>query len=139
MDDEADATSLSVTLRSELGQLESDVLDMSNTITRQLAKAIIEGQELDNILSNLILAQADSTMNSAMGEVYSLIGNLGESVVGAVAGGITGSFGGGSTGSSTANIFNVNVATQDAASFRNSETQLASSLSRAVAHGNRGL
>lgn len=138
MDDE-DATSLSATLRSELSLLESDVLDMSNTITKQLAQAIVEGQELDNILSNLVLAQADSTMNSAIGEVYSLVGNLGESIIGAVVGSVTGGLGGSSAGNSTANIFNVNVATQDAASFRNSETQLASSLSRAVARGNRAL
>lgn len=138
MDDE-DATSLSATLRSELSLLESDVLDMSNTITKQLAQAIVEGQELDNILSNLVLAQADSTMNSAIGEVYSLVGNLGESVVGAVVGSLSGGFGGSSAGASTANIFNVNVAAQDATSFRNSETQLASSLSRAVARGNRAL
>lgn len=137
--DEDDATSLSATLRSELSLLETDVLDMSNTITRQLAQAIIEGQALDDILSSLVLAQADSAMNSAMGDVYSLVGNLGESVVGAVLGGITGNFGGTSSGASTANIFNVSVATQDATSFRNSETQLASSLSRAVARGNRAL
>lgn len=143
MDDDAEATSLSATLRSELSLLEGDVLDMSNTITRQLAKAIIEGQELDTLLSGLVLAQADRAMNSAMGDVYSLVGNLGESVMGAVMGGITGSLGGGfggsSAGTGTANIFNVNVAAQDVASFRNSETQLASSLSRAVARGNRAL
>lgn len=143
MDDDAEATSLSATLRSELSLLEGDVLDMSNTITRQLAKAIIEGQELDTLLSSLVLAQADRAMNSAMGDVYSLVGNLGESVMGAVMGGITGSLGGGfggsSAGTGTANIFNVNVAAQDVASFRNSETQLASSLSRAVARGNRAL
>lgn len=139
MDDETDATALSAELRTELGQLEGDILDMSGTITRQLAKAIIEGRELDNILSRLVLAQADSAMNSAMGEVYSLVGNLGQSVVGAVMGGITGGTAGVGSGSPAANIFNVSVTAQDAASFRNSETQLASSLSRAVARGNRAL
>lgn len=143
MDDEADATSLSAELRTELSQLEGEILDMSGTITRQLARAIIEGRELDNILSRLVLAQADSAMNSALGDVYSLVGNLGQSVVGAVmgglTGGITGGFGGPSAAPSTPNIFNVSVTSPDAASFRNSETQLASSLSRAVARGNRAL
>ncbi|GAB5511193.1 MAG: hypothetical protein Rhims3KO_25940 [Hyphomicrobiales bacterium] len=139
MDDEADASTLGEALRSELSLLESDVLDMTNTITVQLAKAIIEGQELDNILRSLVLAQSNRAMNSAMSDVYSLVGNLGESVIGAVVGGITGGFGSGSAGLPTANIFNVNVATPDAVSFRNSETQLASSLSRAVARGNRAL
>lgn len=139
MEDETDATALSAELRTELGQLEGDILDMSGTITRQLAKAIIEGRELDNILSRLVLAQADSAMNSALGEVYSLVGNLGQSVVGAVMGGITGGTAGAGSGSPAANIFNVSVTAQDAASFRNSETQLASSLSRAVARGNRAL
>lgn len=142
MDDEADATSLSAELRTELSQLEGEILDMSGTITRQLARAIIEGRELDNILSRLVLAQADSAMNSAMGEVYSLVGGLGQSLVGAVMGGITGGFGGfgGPSGTpAAANIFNVSVTSPDAASFRNSETQLASSLSRAVARGNRAL
>lgn len=132
------------TLRAELGELESDVSSMAGAITKDLAKALVNGQELDGLLGKLILRQADSALNQALSPVYSMVGSLGENLVGSLVGGLSQSLGslGGSappTSSAPANIFNVQVAAQDPASFRNSETQLAASLSRAVARGSRAM
>jgi hypothetical protein len=117
-------------LREELSDLQADVTSLSGEITKSLAEALVEGKELDGLLQSLILTHSNSALSSAMGEAYNLVGSLGESLVGAAIGGLT---------SGAANIFNVNVATPDAASFRGSETQLTASLARAVSRGQRGL
>jgi predicted lipid-binding transport protein (Tim44 family) len=93
-------------------------------------------------LQKLVLKQADQALNQAMSPLYSMVGGLGESLLGGLTSGLLGglSAGGVSAGvGASANIFNVNVAAQDAASFRGSETQIAASLSRAVSRGTRGL
>ncbi|MFK7793291.1 MAG: hypothetical protein AB8B88_11555 [Devosiaceae bacterium] len=125
---------LTTGLRAELSDLQSDVSHMSGELTKGLAQALVEGRELDGLLQKMILAQADSAMNKAVGSAYDLVGSLGESLVGAALGGLSGGLSGGA-----ANIFNVNVASPSPASFRNSETQLAASLSRAVSRGQRGM
>lgn len=117
-------------LREELSDLQADVTSLSGELTKSLAKALVEGRELDGLLQSLILQHSNSALSSAMGEAYNLVGSLGESLVGAAIGGVTGG---------AANIFNVNVATPDANSFRGSETQLTASLARAVSRGQRGL
>jgi hypothetical protein len=117
-------------LREELGTMQADVTRMSGDVTRSLAKALVEGRELDGLLQKLVLAQADSALNKALAPAFDMVGSLGESLVGAAMGGLSGGM---------ANIFNVNVATQDAASFRSSEGQLTASLARAVSRGQRGL
>ncbi len=117
-------------LREELSDLQADVTSLSGEITKSLAEALIEGKELDGLLQSLILSHSNSALSSAMGSAYDLVSSLGESLVGAAIGGVTGG---------AANIFNVNVATPDAASFRGSETQLTASLARAVTRGQRGL
>ncbi|MFN3171527.1 MAG: hypothetical protein ACE37E_12660 [Hyphomicrobiales bacterium] len=117
-------------LREELSDLQADVTSLSGDLTRSLTKALVEGQELDGLLQQLILSQSNSALTQAMDSAYGLVGSLGESLIGAAIGGVTGT---------AANIFNVNVATPDATSFRGSETQLTASLSRAVSRGQRGL
>lgn len=124
------APAFTTSLRAELSDLQADVSAMTGDLTANLAKALIESKELDGLLQKLVLAQADSTLNKATGAAFDLVGSLGESLMSAALGGLSGG---------AANIFNVNVATHDVASFRNSETQLAASLSRAVSRGQRGL
>lgn len=127
-DDDAAARDLTETLRQELEVLETDIQKLSGDITKQLAKALADGQALDDVLRRLILQKSDSALSSSMDAVYGLAGSLGESLVGAALGSLTGG-----------TVVNMNVTAQDAASFRASETQIASSLSRAVARGQRGL
>jgi len=117
-------------LREELSGLQADVTSLSGELAKSLTKALVEGRELDGLLQRLIFSHSNTTFSSAMDDVYGLVGSLGESLVGAAIGGVTGS---------AANIFNVNVATPDATSFRGSETQLTASLARAVSRGQRGL
>ena len=117
-------------LREELGAMQADVTRLSGDVTRSLAKALVEGRELDGLLQKLVLAQADSALSKALAPAFDLVGSLGESLAGAAFGGLAGG---------AANIFNVNVATQDVASFRSSESQLTASLARAVSRGQRGL
>ncbi|MGD1885770.1 MAG: hypothetical protein ACFB01_01300 [Cohaesibacteraceae bacterium] len=129
-DDDAAAHDLTETLRQELETLETDVQKLSGDISKELAKALADGQALDDVLRKLVVSQSNSALSSSVDAVYGLAGSLGESLVGAALGGITGRLTGGT-------VVNMNVTAQDAASFSASETQIASSLSRAVARGNR--
>ena len=124
------SSALTESLRAELSDLNSDVSRMAGDLTEGLAKALVQGKELDGLLQRLVLREADRALTKAMNPAYDLLGGLAENVVGAAMGGLT---------TSAATIFNINVATPDAASFRGSETQLTASLSRAVARGQRGL
>lgn len=137
------ALAQSATLSDELAALEDDLTSATASLTSDLAKALIQGQELDGLLQELVLDQADRALNSALQPVYDLVGDAGASVVGAIVDPLLGGIGGvftGSTGAATTqSIYNVNVSTPDAESFRASETQVASSLSRAVTRGTRGL
>ncbi len=117
-------------LRQELSDLQQDVAHASGEIAQDLARAVVEGQELKGLLETLVLQQADRTMNSAVNSAFDLVGQLGEGLVGAAIGGGASAMG---------NIFNVNVAAPTPTAFRGSETQMAASLSRAVARGQRGL
>lgn len=127
---DTDPTSFTGGLREELSDLQSSVGRVSSQLAKELAQAVIDGKELDGLLQKLVLQQSDRAASSAMNSVFDLAGSLGEGLVGSVVGGLTGG---------ASNIFNVNVASPNPASFRSSETQLASSLARAVSRGQRGL
>ncbi|MEM6711467.1 MAG: hypothetical protein AAF590_04225 [Pseudomonadota bacterium] len=125
-----DRQELTTGLRGELELLQDNVSKMTGGLTQELAKALIHGKELDGLLQKFILSQANSALNSATNDAFGLLGGAAESLVGHALGGI---------GGAAANIFNVSINANDPASFRNSETQIAASLSRAVARGQRGL
>ncbi|MEM6382501.1 MAG: hypothetical protein AAF739_07505 [Pseudomonadota bacterium] len=128
---------------ASLGELEDDLLSLSGALTKDLAKALIQGKELDGLLQSLVLKHADRALDRSLAPVFDLVGSLGESLVGAVTGSLfgggVGGLGGGTTSTGLASsVVNVSVNATDAASFRSSETQIASSLARAVARGQRG-
>ncbi len=129
-DPDEDARALTDSLHEELADLRQDLTNLSGELAEDLARAIVNGKELDGLLQALILRQSNSILSSSMDQAFGLVGDVGASVVGSALGAIT---------DGVSNIFNVNVAAPNPASFRSSETQLAASLSRAVARGQRGL
>jgi phage-related minor tail protein len=156
-------------LRSEMIGLNRLADNFGQTITRSFASAIIQGRKLSDVLKSLALSLAGQALSSALKPLGNLAGSLLGSATPFASGGIVnsptlfplrggtglmgeagaeaimplarggdGKLGVRMSGGQAANV-TVNISTPDAASFRQSQSQIASVITRAVSRGQRNL
>ncbi len=128
-------------LRSELESLNSLAESFGQKIVTAFSSAIIHGKKLSDVLRDLMLSLAQSALSSALQPLGQLIGGIIPGVKGSIVpdGGMVKSpapapmRGGGGV-----NV-TVNISTPDVEGFRQSQSQVAAMLTRAVARGQRNL
>ena len=152
-------------LRAEMMGLNRLADNFGQTITRSFASAIIHGRKLSDVLKGLALSLAGQALSSALKPLGGLVGNILPFANGGVVGSPTlfplrggaglmgeagaeaimplarggdGKLGVRMSGGQAVNV-TVNISTPDAASFRQSQSQVASLITRAVSRGQRNL
>lgn len=156
-------------LRADMAGLNHLADGFGQTIVRSFAGAIIHGRKLSDVLKGLALSLAGQALSSALKPLGSLLGGVLGKVSPFAAGGIVnsptlfpmrggtglmgeagaeaimplarggdGKLGVRMNGGGATNV-TVNIATPDAASFRQSQSQVASVVARAVSRGQRNL
>ena len=151
-------------LRSEMLGLNRLADNFGQTITRSFASAIIHGRKLSDVLKGLALSLAGQALSSALKPLGGLVGKhfapfanggivnsptlfplrggaglMGEAGAEAImplARGGDGKLGVRMSGGPAVNV-TVNISTPDVASFRQSQSQVASVITRAVSRGQR--
>ena len=156
-------------LRTEMMGLNRLADNFGQTLVRSFASAIIQGRKLSDVLKGLALSLAGQALSSALKPLGNLAGSLLSSVTPFAGGGIVNSptlfplrGGAGLMGEAGAEAImplarggdgklgvrmgggkavnvTVNIATPDVASFRQSQSQVASVITRAVSRGQRNL
>jgi uncharacterized protein (DUF697 family) len=114
-------------LRNDLAGLNHLAEGFGQTLVRSLAGGIIEGRKLSDVLRGVALSLAGQALSSALRPLGTLAGDiLGSAIPAAnIARGVAG--------------VTVNISTPSAASFQQSQSQVASVVARAVARGQRNL
>jgi uncharacterized protein (DUF697 family) len=114
-------------LRNDLAGLNHLAEGFGQTLVRSLAGGIIEGRKLSDVLRGVALSLAGQALSSALRPLGTLAGDiLGSAIPAAnIARGVAG--------------VTVNISTPNAASFQQSQSQVASVIARAVARGQRNL
>jgi hypothetical protein len=114
-------------LRNDLAGLNTLAEGFGQTLVRSLAGGIIEGRKLSDVLKGLALSLAGQALSSALRPLGTLTGDILGSAIPAssIARGAAG--------------VTVNISTPNAASFQQSQSQVASVVARAVARGQRNL
>ena len=152
-------------LRSEMTGLNRLAENFGQTITRSFAAAIIQGRKLSDVLKGLALSLAGQALSSALKPLGGLVGSIlpfanggivnsptlfplrggaglmgeaGAEAIMPLARGGDGKLGVRMSGGQAVNV-TVNISTPDAASFRQSQSQVASLITRAVSRGQRNL
>ncbi len=152
-------------LRSEMMGLNQLADNFGQTITRSFASAIIHGRKLSDVLKGLALSLAGQALSSALKPLGGLAGNIlpfanggivnsptlfplrggaglmgeaGAEAIMPLARGGDGKLGVRMSGGQAVNV-TVNISTPDVAGFRQSQSQVASVITRAVARGQRNL
>lgn len=156
-------------LRNEMMGLNRLADNFGQTITRSFASAIIQGRKLSDVLKGLALSLAGQALSSALKPLGNLAGSLLGSVTPFANGGIVnsptlfplrggaglmgeagaeaimplarggdGKLGVRMSGGQAVNV-TVNISTPDVAGFRQSQSQVASVITRAVSRGHRNL
>ena len=153
-------------LRTEMMGLNRLADNFGQTITRSFASAIIQGRKLSDVLKGLALSLAGQALSAALKPLGGLLGSavkpfadggivnspalfplrggaglMGEAGAEAImplARGRDGKLGVRMGGAAGVNV-TVNITTPDAASFRQSQSQVASLITRAVSRGQRNL
>ena len=153
-------------LRNDMTGLNRLAENFGQTLVRSFAGAIIQGRKLSDVLKGLALSLAGQALSSALKPLGNLLGNavtpfasggivnsptlfplrggaglMGEAGAEAImplARGRDGKLGVRMGGGQAVNV-TVNIATPDAASFRQSQSQVASVITRAVSRGQRNL
>jgi hypothetical protein len=117
-------------LKAELADLSRLAESFGNSIVRSFADAAIHGEKLSDVLRELALSLAQMALTSALRPLGNLLGGL-------LAAPITASAAP-QTAAAPVNV-SVNIQTPDAQSFRQSQSQVAALMARAVARGQRNL
>ena len=152
-------------LRAEMMGLNRLADNFGQTITRSFAAAIIQGRKLSDVLKGLALSLAGQALSSALKPLGGLVGSIlpfanggivnsptlfplrggaglmgeaGAEAIMPLARGGDGKLGVRMSGGQAVNV-TVNISTPDAASFRQSQSQVASLITRAVSRGQRNL
>ena len=152
-------------LRSEMTGLNRLADNFGQTITRSFAAAIIQGRKLSDVLKGLALSLAGQALSSALKPLGGLVGSIlpfanggivnsptlfplrggaglmgeaGAEAIMPLARGGDGKLGVRMSGGQAVNV-TVNISTPDAASFRQSQSQVANLITRAVSRGQRNL
>jgi uncharacterized protein (DUF697 family) len=114
-------------LRNDLAGLNTLAEGFGQTLVRSLAGGIIEGRKLSDVLKGVALSLAGQALSSALRPLGTLAGDILGSAIPAssIARGAAG--------------VTVNISTPNAASFQQSQSQVASVVARAVARGQRNL
>ena len=152
-------------LRSEMMGLNRLADNFGQTITRSFASAIIHGRKLSDVLKGLALSFAGQALSSALKPLGGLVGSIlpfanggivgsptlfplrggaglmgeaGAEAIMPLARGGDGKLGVRMSGGQAVNV-TVNISTPDTASFRQSQSQVACVITRAVSRGQRNL
>ena len=152
-------------LRSEMTGLNRLAENFGQTVTRSFAAAIIQGRKLSDVLKGLALSLAGQALSSALKPLGGLVGSIlpfanggivnsptlfplrggaglmgeaGAEAIMPLARGGDGKLGVRMSGGQAVNV-TVNISTPDAASFRQSQSQIASAITRAVSRGQRNM
>lgn len=115
-------------LKAELADLSRLADSFGNSIVRSFADAAIHGEKLSDVLQELALSLAQMALTAALRPLGDLLGGVLAPPLGAAAAGAA----------APANV-TVNIQTPDAQSFRQSQSQVAALMARAVARGQRNL
>lgn len=117
-------------LKAELADLSRLADSFGNSIVRSFADAAIQGEKLSDVLRELALSLAQMALTSALRPLGNLLGGL-----------LATPFAASSAPQATAAPVSVSVTIQtpDAQSFRQSQSQVAALMARAVARGQRNL
>jgi hypothetical protein len=115
-------------LKAELADLSRLADSFGNSIVRSFADAAIHGEKLSDVLQELALSLAQMALTAALRPLGDLLGGVLAPPLGAAAAGAA----------APANV-TVNIQTPDAQSFRQSQSQVAAMMARAVARGQRNL
>jgi hypothetical protein len=127
-------------LRNDMAGLNHLAEGFGQTIVRSFAGAIIQGRKLSDVLKGLALSLAGQALSSALKPLGNIagdvLGGLASSPV--LAAGAARSSVSAPAAPALSNV-TINISTPDAASFRQSQSQVASVVARAVARGQRNL
>ncbi len=126
------------TLNLETERLKAELADLSrladsfgNAIVRSFADAVIHGEKLSDVLRELALSLAQMALTSALRPLGDLLG-------GVLASPMLSPAAPPQTAAAPVSV-TVNIQTPDAQSFRQSQSQVAALMARAVARGQRNL
>jgi hypothetical protein len=126
---EADVSGFDAAMRSISQSTES----FARLFASSMSAAVISGRDFDDTLRSIAMRASALSLSQAFRPLEDLAGRL-------VSGGFPGGSGEGGAGSGVrGSTINFNVQANDAASFRKSESQIATMLARAVARGGRGI
>lgn len=117
-------------LKAELADLSRLAESFGNSIVRSFADAAIYGDKLSDVLRELALSLARMALTSALRPLGNLLGGLLATPIAASAAL--------RTAAAPVNV-SVIIQTPDAQSFRQSQSQVAALMARAVARGQRNL
>ena len=117
-------------LKAELADLSRLADSFGNAIVRSFADAAIQGEKLSDVLRELALSLAQMALTSALRPLGNLLGGLLTTPIMASAAP--------RAAAAPVNV-TVNIQTPDAQSFRQSQSQVAALMARAVARGQRNL
>ena len=140
-------------LERSLAELSRQATAFSTAITAAFKAAVVGGQDFESVLKSLALKLSGIAFDRAVQPLSNIIGAGIEGLFGALglpaAGATTPSLGGsrlpleraatGALEAARPMVVNFNVATPDAASFRQAEAQVSAMLLRAAGRGRRGL
>jgi hypothetical protein len=127
-------------LRTELEGLNSLADSFGQKIVTAFSSAIIHGKKLSDVLRDLMLSLAQSALSSALRPLGELIGGIvpGARSIAPDSGTMKSPVPSPMRGSGGVHV-TVNISTPDVQGFRQSQSQVAAMLTKAVARGQRNL
>jgi len=117
-------------LKAELAELSRLADSFGNRIVRSFADAVIHGRKLSDVLRELALSLAQMALTAALRPLGDLLGGVLAAPLGPAAP---------ARPAAAPVSVTVNIQTPDARSFRQSQSQVAALMARAVARGQRNL
>jgi hypothetical protein len=133
-DDTIEALTLrTAALKAEMAGLSRLADNFGQTIVKAFAGAVIHGRKLSDVLKGLALSLAGQALTAALKPLGNLVGDVLAPLTGARVADQ------GVARAAPATQVTVNITTPDPQSFRQSQGQMASMLTRAVQRGQRNL
>ncbi len=126
-------------LRREMEGLNRLADSFGQKLVTSLAGAVIHGRKLSDVFQSLALSLSNQALSAALRPLGSLAGDAISSALAPIAGAALGSSSAAGYRARAPAGVTVNISTPDIQSFRQSQGQVASSIARAVAKGQRNL
>jgi hypothetical protein len=126
-------------LRREMEGLNRLADSFGQKLVTSLAGAVIHGRSLSDVFRSLALSLSNQALSAALRPLGNLAGDAISTVMAPIAGAAFGNTAAASKRARASPDVTVNISTPDIQSFRQSQGQVASSIARAVAKGQRNL